>query len=143
MEWTLGITNGFSLVTTLGSIFIIAIFLSLFIPLIIAVPDDEAKMGRYFTLCFIGSFFVAYYACAYLVSLEINEISYKNLQEKIEPYMDDKKIQELLIESKKDGEISSAERDHLYHRVNQIESLKEKKQVAQDGEIAKKQLVGK
>ena len=143
MDWTLGITNGFSLVTTLGSIFMVAIFFCAFIPFFIAVPDGKAQMNRYFTLCFIGSFFVAYCACAYLSSFEINEFSYKRLQEKIEPYMDDKKIQELLIESKKDGEISSAERDRLYHRADQIESLKEKKQVAQDGEIAKKLLVGK
>lgn len=142
MEWTLGITNAFSFFTTMFSMIMITLFVSMFCPFFFAVPDTKKKTVQYFTTCILGSFLIAYCTFAYLVSLEINEINYKNLQEKIEPYMADQKIKELLSKAKENGEISSAERDRLYHRVNQIEDLQFQKQATKDGEFAKKLLIG-
>lgn len=56
--------------------------------------------------------------------------------------MADQKIKELLNEAKKDGSISSAERDRLYHRASQIEDMQLKEQATNEGEIAKKLLLG-
>jgi hypothetical protein len=139
MEWALGITDGISFVAVLGSLVIFTLFLTM---LTIYIFTNPKTKDEGYIVCVAVSFLIAYFTCAYIVTLEINDASYKALQERIEPFKDDAKIKELLEEAKKDGKISTAERDRLNQRAYDIANSKHKQDLFEQGSVAKKELIG-
>lgn len=142
MEWALGVTDSISFVSIFASLVMFTLFLSMILIYIFTKAKTKNEGYKHYIICIFASFLIAYSACAYIVTLEINDASYKALQENIEPFKDDAKIKELLEEAKKDGEISSAERDRLNQRAYDIANSKYKQDMFEQGSVAKKELIG-
>lgn len=142
MDWTLGFTNPASALYGLLTIVMLAFFISIFWAMLFSVPDNKKKKKIHYASCTIGSLLISYVSLAFIATIEINELTYKQLYDRVQPYMDDQKIQDLLKDAKQDGKISSAERYRLYNRVNQIEDAQIKIQKHEEGSIAKKVLLG-
>lgn len=143
MEWTLGVTGWFQFISAVGSWLIVTLFVSilLYLPILYVLGSSEKKANLATVLSFVSSAVLVYLLFAYVSTFEINNHQYNYIYEVIEPHKEDSVLKSLLNDARKDGQISSAERDRLLHRVKQIQATQEKEELIKAGRYAKNQLI--
>ena len=131
MEWTLGVTGWFQFISAVGSWLIVTLFVSflLYLPILYVLGSSEKKANLATVLSFVSSAVLVYLLFAYVSTFEINNNQYNYIYEVIEPHKEDSVLKSLLNDARKDGQISSAERDRLLHRVKQIQATQEKEEL--------------
>lgn len=143
MEWTLGVTDWFQFICTVGAWLIVSLFLSFFLCVPSCYVLRRFKKNAYLAsaLSFVSSGLLVYLLFAYLSTFEINNHQYNSLYKVIEPHKEDSVLKSFLSEARKDGQISTAEQQRLLNRVQQIQTMQEKEVLSKAGSYAKKQLI--
>lgn len=143
MEWTLGVTDWFQFLCAFVAWLIATLFISflLYLPILYVLGSSEKKANLATVLSFASSAVLVYLLFAYTSTFEINNRQYNYIYEVIEPHKEDPVLKSLLNDARKDGEISTAERDRLLHRVKQIQDTQEKEELIKAGRYAKNQLI--